>query len=133
MLALSALLFTSCATGDGPRLKLPIAVALGYQVPGTDVVLVLNPSAKSATGYSLEMRGTYKGLEQTATGWKFTSPKSGLTYEIDTTTSPPTLSIIGSGQVGDVIINPDPVAVPVEVPDPPAPDVDTFNPDQPLG
>lgn len=111
LVAASALLFTSCAGpgGEGPRL--PLAVSVGYQIPDTDVVLVLSPSAKSATGYSLDVRGTYKGLEQTATGWRLTRP-NGFIYEIDTTTSPPTLAIIGTGEAelgnSGVVILPQP-------------------------
>lgn len=106
--AIAALFLAACAAfPTGPRVALPVAI--GYRVPDTDVVVVLRPDATAEKGYKLTLTGSYKGLEATPTGWKFTSPKTGLVYLIDTSGPNPGLTVIGSGDIGHgVIVNPEP-------------------------
>jgi hypothetical protein len=109
--ACAAFLVASCATSTtgGPSLAIPVAI--GYRVPDTDVVVVLRPDTTKPSGYNLTISGTYKGLEQTPTGWKFTSAKNGLVYLIDTSGPTPGLTVIGSGDLGGgFVVNPPPEA-----------------------
>jgi hypothetical protein len=108
--ALAAFLVASCATSPtGGSIALPVAI--GYRVSDTDVVVVLRPDNTKPSGYTLTLSGEYKDLEQTPTGWKFTSPKTGLVYLIDTSGPTPGLTVIGSGEIGGgVIVNPPPDA-----------------------
>lgn len=107
--ACAAFLVASCATFPTGKISLPVAI--GYQVPDTDVVVVIRPDTTTETGYKLTLTGSYKGLEQTPTGWKFTSPKTGLVYLIDTSGPTPGLTVIGSADIGGgVIVNPPPDA-----------------------
>lgn len=108
MTALAAVLVAACATTPtGARVVLPVAI--GWQIPDTDVRVVLRPDSAKAGGYALTVSGSYKGLVQTPTGWQFTSRKTGLVYLIDTKGPTPGLTVIGTGDIGGgMIVNPPP-------------------------
>lgn len=105
--AAAALLVAACGLSStgAPRVALPVAI--GYRIPDTDVVVVVRPDTSKASGYALTLSGRYKGLETTPTGWKFSSPKTGLVYLIDISGTTPGLTVIGSGDIGGgLIVNP---------------------------